>query len=177
MTDEEEGRLLDRVLEGDEDAFRTLYRLHTPSLWHLALRLTGGREADAEDVLQESWSRCITGLSRFQRRSSLRTWLTVIAARCASERYRRENREAADTGSGAAVDRAQGDPAGRIDLERAFAALPFGFRSVLVLHDVEGFRHREIAEMLGISPGTSKSQLSRARRRMRSVLGEDYARP
>ena len=66
------------------------------------------------------------------------------------------------------------NPGARLDLERAVAALPGGFRAVLILHDVEGYTHTEIAEILGIAEGTSKSQLSRARARVRALLGDEY---
>lgn len=188
MTDESE--LIDGVLSGDEDAFRRIYRSQTPRLYRLALGLVGGRDADAQDLVQEAWLRAVRGLEGFERRSSLRSWLSAIVARCAAERHRRSRRRPGDQSAGTgAVDHLDGRSAPdgmvgvdgalrtarRLDLERAFERLPFGFRAVLILHDVEGFRHREIGDLLGISDGTSKSQLSRARRRMRDLLGEDYA--
>lgn len=172
MTDESE--LIDRIQRGDEEAFRHAYRSYTPGLYRTALALVGGRDADAQDVVQEAWLRAVRGLKGFERRSSLRSWLSTIVGRCAAERHRRGRLECeggAEPSDG--IDRALGS-ARRMDLERAFERLPFGYRAALILHDVEGFRHREIADLLGISDGTSKSQLSRARQRMRELLGEDY---
>ncbi len=185
MSDADESELIERTLQGDEGAFRTLYRRHADALWRFALRLTAGVDADADELVQETWSRALRSLARFERRSSLKTWLFAIASRCAWEEARRAGadrrkieRLGVELGASTRVagvgptDRP--GPAGRLDLERALRALPRGFRTVLVLHDVEGLPHRRIAEELGISTGTSKSQLSRARRRMRELLGEDY---
>lgn len=170
-----ESRQIDAVLRGDERAFRELYLTHGPPLYRLALSLARGLDADAEDIVQEAWRRAVKGLDGFERRSSLRTWLRAIVVRCALEKQRSEGRgsevppEAAITSRGA-------PGSGGFDLERAFEQLPPGFRTVLVLHDLVGYRHTDIAELLGISEGTSKSQLSRARARMRELLGDDYAR-
>lgn len=169
-----EAEVVRRVCQGDESAFRGLYRAHAPRMFRLALRLTGGLDADAEDVVQEAWRRVIRGLEGFEGRSSLATWLTSIVTRCALE-WQRANRRTADEEPGEIpLSPSQARTSSRLDLERAFADLPAGFRTVLVLHDLEGYRHVDIAELLGVSEGTSKSQLSRARARMRELLGEDY---
>ncbi len=167
----EEARLVGRVLDGDEAAFRKMYRAHVDRLYRLALRLTGGNDADAEDVVQEAWRRAVRGLGGFEGRSSLATWLSAIVTRCALEKHRADG-----PGVQAPGPRLEAAPREHtvLDLERAFERLPPGFRAVLVLHDLEGYRHRDIAELLGCSEGTSKSQLSRARARMRELLGEDY---
>lgn len=160
----------------DEQGFRTLYREHSPALYRFALRLTGGSEADASELVQETWVRAVRKLDTFEGRSSFRTWLHGIASRCASEEARRQRRH--PLGAGVDALEAKGSAVeATLDLERAVASLPVGFRAVLVLYDVEGYRHREIAEMLGISRGTSKSQLSRARARVRALLGEEYVIP
>lgn len=167
--------LIQGVLEGDENAFRSLYRLHADELYRFALWLTGGVEDHADEIVQETWIRAVRALPRFEGRSSLKTWLCGIAVRCAREDQRRtaaEQRKRAAV-SGAAVSRPAAVPA-RLDLQEAVRALPNGFRTVLVLHDVQGYRHHEIADLLGISAGTSKSQLSRARRRVRELMGDDY---
>ena len=175
----DESTLLADVRAGDPNAFRSLYRRETPAMYRLAVLMAGGCGADAEDVVQEAWRRAVRGLPGFEGRSTLGTWLKAIVARCALEAVKVRGRdrafplEAADRASptdGASPDR----PAERMDLERAFERLPPGFRAVLVLHDVEGYRHRDIAKLLGISAGTSKSQLSRARARLREDLGDDY---
>lgn len=164
------------MLAGDERAFRGLYRAHGPRMFRLALRLTGGLDADAEDVVQEAWRRAIRGLEGFEGRSSLATWLTSIVTRCALERHRANRRTADEEPGEIPLSPSQERTSSRLDLEHAFASLPPGFRTVLVLHDLEGYRHADIAELLGVSEGTSKSQLSRARARMRELLGEDYER-
>ena len=151
---------------GDEAAFRALYRLHAPALYLFALRLTGGRESDAEDVVQETWIRAVRGLRRFQWRSSLRTWLSAILLNCVRE-WGRDRLHATDAPEPPAPAR---EPADAIDLERAIARLPGGYRTVLILHDVEGYTHAEIGAMLGVEAGTSKSQLFRARQRLRALL-------
>jgi RNA polymerase sigma-70 factor (ECF subfamily) len=159
------------VARGDERAFRALYRRHTPALYQLALRLTAGAEADAEELLQESWVRALQAMTRFAWRSSLRTWLCGILINCAREWSRANSRSFEGREADAAAE--DDDPAGRVDLERAIALLPTGYRHVLVLHDVEGYTHEEIASLLQIDAGTSKSQLARARRRVRAWLGHE----
>jgi RNA polymerase sigma-70 factor (ECF subfamily) len=162
-----------------EDAFRALFGRHTPRLYALALRLLGGRQPDAEDAVQEMWMRAAEGLARFEWRAALTTWLSAILINCARERMRQWTRQRADGGSDWGDDPAASEqiasvvaPVGQtIDLERAMAALPDGYRTVLVLHDVEGYTHEQIATQLDIDVGTSKSQLSRARRAMRARLG------
>lgn len=155
---------------GDEAAFRALYRRHSARLNQFLLRMLGGREREAEDALQETWLRAVERLRQFRWESSLRTWLTGIALNCARERRRKESAESAEVGDPAApaveteIDVEQ--------LERAIARLAEGFREVLVLHDIEQRTHEEIASMLGIAVGTSKSQLSRARRALRARLVE-----
>jgi RNA polymerase sigma-70 factor (ECF subfamily) len=126
--------LVDLVLgDGDESAFRVIYGRHTGSLYQFALRLMGGNEHDAEDVVQETWIRAVEKLATFRWKASL------------------------------PLDE-------RIDLEHAVAALPPGYRAVLVLHDIEGMTHQELAARLGVAVGTSKSQLARARAMLRSRL-------
>jgi RNA polymerase sigma factor (sigma-70 family) len=169
----DESALIRRVLAGDEAAFRHMYRAHSQALYRLALRLSGGREASAHDVMQETWSRAIRLLAGFEQRSSLATWLSSIVIRCALERIRWEQRNGVTLPDGGAA-RAYDSAEERVDLARAFEALPPGYRSVLILHDVEGYPHDRIAALLDISPGTSKSQLARARAWMRRALGPDY---
>ena len=162
------------VAKRDETAFRQLFRRHTPRMYALALRLMAGRRADAEDVVQDAWQRAAAGLAGFEWRSALPTWLAGILINCARERLRAETAEAA---AATPADADLTTPAGqaadaglRLDLERAIAALPDGYREVLVLHDVEGYTHDEIAARLAIAPGTSKSQLFHARRAVRARL-------
>jgi RNA polymerase sigma-70 factor (ECF subfamily) len=155
---------------GDEAAFRLLYRRHTPAVYGFVLRLVGGNVAEAEDITQETWMRAARGLGKFQWRSSLKSWLIGIALNRVREKARRKGRELSMVGGEFELPARPHDPGQRIDLERALQLLPPGFRTVLVLHDVEGFTHREIGERLGITDGTSKSQLHGARKAMRRLL-------
>jgi RNA polymerase sigma-70 factor (ECF subfamily) len=151
-----------------EDAFRALYRTHTPALYGMALRLTGGDAAEAEDLVQECWVRAVRALGSFRAESALRTWLCGLLVNARRERVRTAWRSV-DLVDAEAPSTASSD-AWPVDLERAITALPPGARDVFVLHDVYGYTHREIAEMLGIAEGTSKSQLTRARSLLRSSL-------
>lgn len=166
--------LADLVVAGDELAFRQLYRRHTPRLYLFVLRFLGGIEADAEDVVQEAWLKATASLERFRWEASFGSWLTSIGLNVAREALRRRGRRNEESWS-EETDRPAPEPLDRVesvDLERAIRSLPDGYRTVLLLHDVEGYRHEEIAERLGISVGTSKSQLFHARRRMRVALTE-----
>jgi RNA polymerase sigma-70 factor (ECF subfamily) len=175
MTLQSDDRAVDRKLakqylrRRDEEAFRELYRRHTPALYGLALRLVGGREAEAQDVAQETWVRACRKLADFRWESSLRTWLCAIAVNRVREVARGRGREVATDGVEPVVSPRTG-PVDPLDLERAIASLPPGYRQVLVLRDIEGYTHKEIGQFLGIDPGTSKSQLSHARRAMRGLL-------
>jgi RNA polymerase sigma-70 factor, ECF subfamily len=151
-----------------EAAFRALYRAHTPALFALALRLTGGDHGEAEDLVQESWVRAVTALRTFHAQSTLRSWLCGVLVNVRRGRMRADWRMVDMQDVEALADTTGGDEA--IDLERAIAALPDGARDVYVLHDIHGYTHREIAGLLGIVEGTSKSQLNRARFLLRSSL-------
>jgi len=160
------------LADGDETAFRELYRRVTPTLYRLALRLTGGNESDAEEVVQEAWQRIVRSLPSFRWRSSFSTWAYGVTLRSGLDALRRTGRQPASANDADPEDLAAGDrndPTVRVDLERAFEAMPPGYRAVLVLH-VEGYMHQEIAETLGIAPGTSKSQLARARGWLRAAM-------
>jgi RNA polymerase sigma-70 factor, ECF subfamily len=168
----EDRTLADRVVTaGDSEAFRVLYVRHTTALYALALRISGNTQ-DAEDAVHDAWVRGVDGLGGFEWRSTLRTWLASIVVNRLREIDRRRPQALPDEDTGEAPAKLEPLPsADRIDLDRAIAALAPGYRRVLVLHDVEGFTHEEIARMLGIEPGTSKSQLARARAQLRQQLG------
>jgi RNA polymerase sigma-70 factor (ECF subfamily) len=156
---------------GEERAFRDLYRRHTPRLFGFVHRLLGRSGAEAEDVVQETWIRACENLQRFRWESSFSTWLLGIGLNLVRERQRsiaRRMSESLDETQHASAT--MGATVEGIDLARAIELLPDGYRMALVLHDVEGFKHAEIAERLGISSGTSKSQLFSARRAMRAML-------
>jgi len=160
--------LAERIVDGgDESAFRELYRRHTPRLYQFVLRIMGGDELEAEDVVQDTWIRATRNLAGFRWESKFGTWLTGIGLNLCRNRLRSSGRWT-DVDLRGSVRPARSDS--RIDLERAISLLPPGFRTVLVLHDIEGFKHAEIAERLGVSEGTSKSQLWSARRAMRRLL-------
>ena len=157
------------LLRGDEQAFRELYTRHTPRLYQLVLRLLGGAEHDAEDVVQETWIRATERLGDFRWAAALSTCLAGIGLNVARGLLRKKGRwvDMEDAPEPWRPPERHGE---RIDLERAIETLPAGYRTVLVLHDVEGYKHEEIGEMLGIAPGTSKSQLFHARKALRQVL-------
>ena len=160
------------VTRRDERAFATLYDRHTPALYRLALRLTGGSDVEAEEITHDAWVRAVERLATFEWRAALRTWLCAFVVRRARERDRAEARniQPVDDLALGADDMALRGTYDRLDLERAIAGLADGFRQVFVLHDVQGYTHEEIADLLGIEPGTSKSQLFRARRALRQAL-------
>ena len=175
MADVTDRELAARVQDGDEAAFRTLYRRHTPRLWPLVLRLLGGSaaQADAEDAVQETWIRAVEALDGFRWEAAFSTWLSGIALNCARERLRKSKRRN-ETSTDGVLDRLDGGPPPdteqRLELEEAIAELPDGYRTVLVLHDLEGYTHPEIADRMGIAVGTSRSQLHHARRAVRDLL-------
>jgi len=163
------------LIARDEVSFLELYRAHTPALYRFALLRVG---ADvAEDVIQETWLRAARGLAGFRWQASLRTWLTGIALNLCREHYRRGLRLAAVPDSELAPNAADTpteafDLADGVQLRQAVLSLAEGYREVLLLHDVEGHTHQEIGTLLDISPGTSKSQLHRARRQLRQLFAE-----
>ena len=171
MTDRSDAELVERVLSGgDEAAFRELYRRHSPILYRLAMRLLGSGDPDAADVLQEAWCRAFGALRRFGGHSSLRTWLAGVVVNCSREHVRARAQSRSIPAAGLASPTAGPSRETEMDVRRALAALPEGFREVLVLHDVGGYTHDEIALILDIAPGPSKSQLSRGRRALRNEL-------
>jgi len=156
----------------DELAFRHLYRRHTPRLLMFTMRVLGGSERDAEDVVQETWITACDKLDSFRGDAAFATWLTGIGLNTARNHLRRAGRrETLDLDTVAEPATRPATHEACIDLERAIELLPDGCRAILVLHDVEGWPHREIGRVLGISDGTSKSQLSAARRWLRAYLG------
>lgn len=169
-----DARLVKRFVGSrDERAFRALYRAHTPAMLAVVWRYLDGDRADAEDVVQEAWIRVAEKLPSFRWESTLRTWLVGIAINCA--RNRKRATKSRDFDLAEVVDLPSPAPASHVtnlDVERAVARLPEGYRDVLLLHDVFGYTHDEIARMLGVESGTSKSQLHRARSSVRRWLHE-----
>jgi RNA polymerase sigma factor (sigma-70 family) len=170
--DNEDRALADAVgRSGDERAFRTLYRRHTPRLYAVLSRLMGETSAEAEDLVQETWIRAVESVVRFRWDAAFSTWLIAIGVNVARDALRRRGRRLEDTWEdGFEIAVVEAPHADRVDLERAIQQLPDGARAVLVLHDIEGWPHESIAERLGVTVGTSKSQLHRARRTLRNWL-------
>jgi RNA polymerase sigma-70 factor (ECF subfamily) len=162
MTDEE---LIRRFVDGrDEHAFRQLYARHTPAVYGLLRRLAGPARDLADDVLQDAWLRAATAMHRFRGDSAFRTWLTGVALNCLRERRRARDR--VDDGREPPEQMVPAEMT-TLDVAGILDALGPAHREVLVLHDVEGYTHEEIASLLGIEIGTSKSRLSRARQLFR----------
>lgn len=168
ISDQELARLVTEA--GDERAFRVLYRRHNPRVHRFVLRLVGNNAQEAEDILQETWLRATRSLDGFRWESAFSSWLTGIALNRVREMARKRNRSLVEVEGEWELPVSPKDAGARIDLERALELLPPGFRTVLVLHDVEGYTHREIGDRLGITDGTSKSQLHGARKAMRRLL-------
>lgn len=172
-----EDGLLARLRAGDVGAFETLHREQAPRLYGLAWRMLGD-EADAEDALQEVFLLAHRKLAGFKGESSIGTWLYRLMVNWCLDRLRsrgHRNDQRTDALEAEELADLAAPSAGRftvdrLDLERAIRQLADGCRTVFVLHDVEGFGHAEIGSMLGISEGTSKSQLHKARYRLRSLL-------
>lgn len=158
-----------------DEAFTLLYRRHTRRALQTAWRILGGLDPEAEDAVQDAWVRAIGALVDWRGDAEFGAWFRGIVAHVAIDTVRRRTRISFD-----AVDDADAHANGvaarecpvgdRLDLESAIASLAPGYRAVLVLHDVEGFTHGEIAERLGITEGTSKGQLFKARRAVRARL-------
>jgi RNA polymerase sigma-70 factor (ECF subfamily) len=144
-------------------------------------------KSDAEDVTQEVFMQLFRKIDTFRGESAFATWLHRLTVNVVLMRLRKKSRVESSIGEGDELDEPSAhspekllDPGttpigaiDRMDLERAMARLPLGFSQVFSLHDVEGYAHAEIARMLGISEGTSKSQLHKARRRLRDLLRAD----
>jgi RNA polymerase sigma-70 factor (ECF subfamily) len=160
---------------GDRRAFERLYRTHTERVFSLCARMCGNR-MHAEELTQDVFVRAWEKLPLFRGESAFSTWLHRLAVNVVLNARKSEGRDRArtdDSGDGDTVERL-GKPAPlhveRMDLEAAIAKLPPGARRVFVLHDVEGYKHEEIAEMLGVTSGGSKAQLHRARMLLREAL-------
>ncbi|HEX5754970.1 MAG TPA: sigma-70 family RNA polymerase sigma factor [Arenimonas sp.] len=163
---------------GDVGAFEALYRQHHRRIYAVLWRLTGGHHARAEDLLQEAFVKAWQALPGFRFESAFSTWLHRLAVNIGLMELRsRGSGEDLEVDDSALEWQASVDSAGQRtalarDLERAVASLPPRARAVLVLHDIEGWKHEEIAAELGMAVGSSKAQLHRARGLLRARLGE-----
>ena len=175
----EETALIDRCRAGDLTAFEQIYRTYSGKLYSLACRMLGN-PADAEDQLQEIFLSAHRKLDSFRGDAALGTWLYRLATNhCLDHLRSRATRsgnvtDSLDEETSLTDARSRGiaeQTVARMDLERALAKLPEGARAAFVLHDIQGLEHREVAEVLGIAEGTSKSQVHKARLRLRGILG------
>ena len=154
---------------GSETAFGLLYDRHTPRLLQTAWRMVGGAQHAAEDAVQEAWVRACASLAAWRGDAPFAVWMRGIVVHVTLDALRRDRRFVDEPND----SMADAPPDEWLDLESAIAALPAGYRAVLVLHDIEGFTHEEIGAQLGITSGTSKGQLFKARRAVRAWLTRD----
>ena len=174
-----------RAQSGDADAFERIYRLHNRRVYALCLRMVGNT-AEAEDLTQEAFLQLFRKIGTFRGESAFSTWLHRLAVNVVLMRLRKktlaetsldETTEPDEDSSGPRKDIGGPDlrlsgSVDRVNLERAVEQLPPGYRSVFVLHDVQGYEHNEIAVIMNCSIGNSKSQLHKARMRLRELLQE-----
>ena len=169
--------LVGRAQNGDAAAFEQLYREHVDRVYGLCLRMTGN-VSEAEDCAQDAFIQAWNKLSRFRGDSSFGTWMHRVAVNTVLGRMRKSRREqdriraVSDTGP---AQETMADDGQFRDLEQAINELPSGARHVFVLHAVYGYSHGETGDMLGIAEGTSKAQLSRARRLLVQQLKTETA--
>jgi RNA polymerase sigma factor (sigma-70 family) len=160
---------------GDRRAFELLYRRHADRVYGAVLRLAGFDHARAEDLVQEAFIRAWQKLDSFRHESSFGTWIYRLAVNTALMAIRARGADPVSIVDDEHLPEMADDPfcpAERDELERAIGTLPPRARAVLVLHDVEGWKHEEIATELGMAVGSSKAQLHRARGLLKRVLGE-----
>jgi RNA polymerase sigma-70 factor (ECF subfamily) len=172
----EERELIQEAAAGDGTAQRALYEQHVGRVYRLAFRMAGQRDL-AEDIVQDVFVKAFEKLGEFEGRSRLSTWLhsiTVTVSLNTLRKVRRiqEREPVIEDLAEIAPGREDRDATLRIAIHRAIDTLGEGMRTVFVLHDLEGFTHAEIAAALSVEEGTSKARLSRARAKLREVLGE-----
>ncbi len=179
-----EAQLIARAQRGDEEAFAALFEAHKRRVYSLCLRMTGNT-AEAEDLTQEAFLQLFRKISTFRGESAFSTWLHRLAVNVVLMHLRKKglqqiSLDEVDTSQDEPVKRDYGSDdrrligsVDRIGLQKAIADLPPGYRAVFVLHDVEGYEHNEIAEIMKCSVGNSKSQLHKARMKLRERLRLD----
>lgn len=170
----ERAPLVQRVLDGDPAAERELYDAHVDRVYRMAYRMTGDPD-QAIEYTQDTFVRVFDRLGEFRGEAALSTWITSIAMSVVYSGLRkvkrlRERETGLDDALPVAEARRRAEPDLKERLREAIDALPDGFRTVFLMHDVEGYTHEEIGTALGIQAGTSKAQLSRARARLREKL-------
>jgi len=186
-----EAEAIERAKEGDPDAFSKLYALHKRRVYTLCLRMLGN-VSEAEDMTQEAFLHLFRKLGSFRGESAFSTWLHRLTVNLVLMHLRKKglnlvsleetinpSEDDAPKRDFGSRDQQLAGSVDRVTLERAVSSLPPGYRMVFVLHDVEGFEHNEIASMLECSTGNSKSQLHKARLKLRELLRnpEQFAVP
>ena len=172
----EDRECIARARLGDERALRALYDTHVDRVYRLSYRMAGDAEL-ARDFTQETFIRAFAKLNGFRGEAAFATWLHRIATTVALnglrkvKRFRRREAELDEAAQVVSRGRAA-EPDLKTRLRRAIDGLPVGYRTVFVMHDVEGYTHEEIAGALGVETGTSKAQLSRARAKLRAALAD-----
>jgi len=186
LTDASKGQLseaqaIERAKQGDEAAFATLYSLHKRRVYSLCLRMTSSTSA-AEDLTQEAFLQLFRKIGTFRGESAFSTWLHRMAVNVVLMQLRKkglpvvsldetlETEDEAPKKELGAQDAKLAGSLDRLELRRAIEALPPGYKNIFILHDIEGYEHNEIAEMVGCSVGNSKSQLHKARMKLRELL-------
>ena len=164
-----ETELIDACLANDRLAQKTLYEKYARAMYTIAYRMSGDFEL-ANDILQDAFIKVFRNLEKFRKESTLGAWIKTIVVRTALTRLKKERitDPISDEVTGSLVD--WGDHLDSEYLEKAILSLPQGYRTVFLLIEVEGYSHKEVAEMLDISLGTSKSQLFYAKKRLRQII-------
>jgi RNA polymerase sigma-70 factor (ECF subfamily) len=167
-----ERELIEQATDGDGRAIRALYERYSPRVYAVVRRIAGD-DMLAQDYAQEAWIRAIRALPTFRGDARFSTWLHRIAVNAALQAVRKADTRKKHRGpmpEDVEVGPPRRDALLKKRLERALDDLPEGMRRVLILHDVEGYTHEEIGDVLGVATGTSKSQLFKARAKMREML-------
>jgi RNA polymerase sigma-70 factor (ECF subfamily) len=172
----DESQLIARVRAGDSAAERALYDAHVDRVYRLAFRLSGD-DALAQDFTQETFIRAFDKLSSFRGESAFSTWLHTITTTVVLNGLRKvkrfRQREAdIDDAQDIGTTQRHAEPDLKARMKKAIDELPEGYRTVFLMHDVEGYTHEEIGAALGVETGTSKAQLSRARAKLRVALAD-----
>lgn len=164
------------MVRGEPSAQRQLYDAHVDRVYRLAYRMAGDDDT-ARDFTQETFIRAFQRMATFRGDSSIATWLHSIAVSVVLNGLRSvkrfdKRRASADEGLSVPSSTREAEPDLKLRLAHAISALPDGYRMTFVMHDVEGFTHEEIGAAMGVQPGTSKAQLSRARAKLREALAD-----
>jgi RNA polymerase sigma-70 factor, ECF subfamily len=181
-----EAEAIRRAQQGDAAAFERIYQLHSRRVYALCLRMVGNT-ADAEDLTQEAFLQLYRKIGTFRGESAFSTWLHRLSVNVVLMRLRRKTLTETSLEEQTEPDEESGGPrkdfggpdmrlsgsVDRVHLERAVQRLPPGYKSIFVLHDVQGYEHNEIAAIMKCSIGNSKSQLHKARMRLRELLQEE----